>query len=186
MKVYRQNHGDQKTRSIQRVRVRRDRRPSVICAAATDSLPSSRRSGTTGRNGLEIAPARGETAGQLSAYQPNTRRTWDAEIVNRRGPQRGIHRNRMATVKKQKGAILRGHSLSEKGIASPPRSFVIVSVLRENNGSSSVRREKRNTGSPANRPLSVCRGMGQKSAILQFRPRHGAEGINTKMERSKQ
>lgn len=99
MKAVGLNHGDQKTRSIQRVRVRRDRRPSVVGGAATDSLPSSRRFGTTtGRIGLGIAPARGERAGQLEFYQPNTRRAGNAEIVNRRGSQADAYANRMAAV----------------------------------------------------------------------------------------
>ena len=57
------NHGDHKTRQIRRVRVRRDRRPSVICVMAADSLPSSWRSGkVAGRIGLGIAPGGGDTA----------------------------------------------------------------------------------------------------------------------------
>lgn len=80
MKVCKQNHGDQKTRSIQRVRVRRDRRPSVICGAATDSLPSSRRSGTTGRNGLGIAPGGGDTATDIQ-FRPRH----GAEDINTKG-----------------------------------------------------------------------------------------------------
>ena len=171
MSVFGINHGDQKTRSIRRVRVRRDRRPSVVCAAATDSLPYSRRLIVTGCNGLGIAPV-AAIRPPLNICQPNTRRAGSADIVNRRGSQRCAQRNRMAAVKKRE---LRRR---------PWRRFSRRSAARKYVGSPQSRVIR--TITIPTPPPSVCRGGGQKSAILQFRPRHGAEGIKTKQGRSKQ
>ena len=62
MKAVGLNHGDQKTRLIQRVRVRRDRRHSVVGVGSTDWQPSSRRFCKLWRIGLGIAPGGGDTA----------------------------------------------------------------------------------------------------------------------------
>ena len=162
-----QNHGDHKTRLIQRVRVRRDRRHDVVYAC--DRRIRSRRRGVLelGRNGLEIAPARGERAGHL-IYQPNTRRTGDVEIVNRRGSQADIYANRMATVISGGRLCLGQLNLGTWCVALP---------CRENARKSSARRRRYTS---AILPLSVVPRGGAKIGVLQFRPRHGAEGINAK------
>lgn len=56
------NHGDQKARKILRVRVQRDRRPSVIGVCARRIRCRLRGVWYSGRIGLGIAPGRGDTA----------------------------------------------------------------------------------------------------------------------------
>lgn len=147
MKIFGINHGDQKTRSIRRVRVRRDRRPSVVCGAATDSLPSSRRLIVTGCNGLGIAPV-AAIRPPLNICQPNTRRAGSADIVNRRGSQRCAQRNRMAAVKKRE---LRRRPWRRFGRRSAARKYV----------GSPQSRVIRTITIPTPLP-SVCRGGGAK------------------------
>ena len=164
------NHGDHKTRQIRRVRVRRDRRPSVICVMAADSLPSSWRSGkVTGRIGLGIAPAGGERAGHFTIYQPNTRRTGVVEIVNRRGSQADAYANRMAAVNSGDKAEFR---------AAEPGAWCVALHAARMRGSPQF------VGGSTRRRISTLRlPRGGKNRHFQFRPRHGAEGIN-KTERS--
>lgn len=94
-----QNHGDQKTRSIQRVRVRRDRRPSVVCAC--DARIRCRRRGDWQRRGATVWESHpvAATRPPINICQPNTRRAGSADIVNRRGSQCRARHNRMAMVK---------------------------------------------------------------------------------------
>lgn len=93
------NHGDQKARSIRRVRVRRDRRPSVVCAC--DARIRCRRRGDWKRRGATVWESHpvAATRPPLNICQPNTRRAGSADIVNRRGSQCCARHNRMAMVK---------------------------------------------------------------------------------------
>ena len=176
MKAVGQNHGDQKARSIQRVRVRRDRRPSVICVVATDSLPSPRRS-TMGRNGLGIAPAGGERSGHLSASS----RTQGAQKTRKLRVAAGLLDGRAETGWRRRNA--RGATI---GVAKPCKRFGRRSAARRYVGS------RRRMGMdlphwvPCGFQNPLAEGLRKKSAVLLFRPRHGAEGNNKKQERSKQ
>ena len=164
------NRGDYKMRRTRRVRVQRDRRPSAIgVCGGTDTLPSSRRWILSGCSGLGIAPVGGDRAGHSSIYQPNTRRTGIVEIVNRRGTTRQTCGECTAAV----------NCASKVGTSQ-------VGRRRRGNRSEVLRIANHTAFGTRFRPLSVCRGGGQKSAILQFRPRHYAEGINTKQGKSKQ
>jgi hypothetical protein len=174
MKAEGLNHGDQKTRSIRRVRVRRDRRPSVVCAC--DARIRCRRRGDWQRRGATVWESHqvAATRPPLNIFQPNTRRAGSADIVNRRGSQCRARHNRMAMVKSARlvGALVSG----------------LVDVLRARKYVGSPHRRVKLADQKFNGDfqLSVGRGGGKKSAILQFRPRHGVEGINTKQVRSKQ
>lgn len=153
------NHGDQKTRQIQRVRVRRDRRLSVVGVVATDSLPSSRRfCDRTGRNGLGIASAGGERAGHFEFHQPNTRRAGKAEIVNRRGSHRGIHRNRMAAVNSGNKAVRR---------AAETGTWCVALHAARMRGSPQFA-GKNCSPESGESPLSVCRGGGKNRQLFNF------------------
>ena len=156
------NHGDYKTRSVQRVRVQRDRRLSVI--GARGGRIRCRRRGVgllTGRNGLGIAPAGGERAGLLEFEQPNTRRAGKADIVNRRGSQPDAYGNRTATVKGAE-ARLPGTLLPETSMSCRRTQFCHCSAAQEYNGSPQNARIDLVPGSLAEFPLSVCRGEGAK------------------------
>lgn len=173
MKVCRQNHGDQKTRSLRRVRVRRDRRPSVVCAC--DARIRCRRRGDWHRRGATVWESHpvAATRPPINICQPNTRRAGSADIVNRRGSQCCARHNRMAMVKCARPVGALGGSLVDVLLArkyvGSPRRRVKLADWKFNGDSHSP----------------FAEGGGQKSAILQFRSRHGAEGINTK-GRSKQ
>lgn len=164
------NRGDYQTRTILRVRVQRDRRPSAI--GVCDGRIRCRCRDVwflSGRSGLGIAPVGGDRAGHSSIYQPNTRRTGIVEIVNRRGTTRQTCGECMAAV----------NCASKAGTSQ-------VGRRRRENRSEVLRIANHTAFGTRFPPLSVCRGGGQKSAIFQFRPRHGAEGINTKQGKSKQ
>ena len=179
-----QNHGDQKTRLIRRVRVRRDRRPSVICAVATDSLPSSRRFGND-----DGAYRFGNRTGQGREAWPFINFTAEHEAdmgCRNRESSRiapGCIPEQNGDGEKRRGTILVVQDLgalhSESSTSCRP-GYPVLSQLRGARllWKSSARREKRNT--------PFAEGGGAKIGSLQFRSRHGAEGINTKMERSKQ
>lgn len=173
------NHGDIEARSIRRARVQRGRRPSVI--GARDRRIRCRRRGVF----LSRAQRPGNCTGRRREGRPDLILPSEHEvriernIVNRRGPQRAIDRNRMATVK----------SAERVGVAAPnighAGRYLVSSLVQgaKIQWKSSVA-GKTKLGVRRSSTLRLPRG-GQKSAILQFRPRHGAEGINTK-GRSKQ
>ena len=179
------NHADCKMRSIRRVRVQRGRRPCVVGVCGWRIRCRRRDVSFGGRSGLGIAPARGDRSGHFSAYQPNTRRTGVVEIVNRRGPQRGAHRNRMATVKSASAQFVGALPLGSRALRHTGCSFVIV-LRRGNTMEDLVCRENRVLRASDKFPPLRWPGGGAKTGYFQFRSRHGAEGINTKQERSKQ
>lgn len=120
------NHGDQKTRLFRRVRVRRDRRPSVVCAC--DARIRCRRRGVWQRRGATVWESHlvAATRPPLNIFQPNTRRAGSADIVNRRGSQCCARHNRMAAVKCARPVGALGSSLvdvllARKYVGSPIR-----------------------------------------------------------------
>lgn len=121
------NHVDQKTRLFRRVRVRRDRRPSVVCAC--DVRIRCRRRGDWKRRGATVWGSHpvAATRPPLNICQPNTRRAGSADIVNRRGSQCCARHNRMAMVKCARPVGARGSSLvdvllARKYVGSPQSS----------------------------------------------------------------
>lgn len=174
MKTVGLNHGDQKTRSLRRVRVRRDRRPSVICAC--DARIRCRRRGDWHRRGATVWESHpvAATRPPLNICQPNTRRAGSADIVNRRGSQCCARHNRMAAVKKRE-------------FRRKPWMTVWSTFCARENTSEVLSRRVRLADWKFNGDshFPFAEGGGQKSAILQFRSRHGVEGINTKQGRSK-
>ena len=169
------SHGKTETRMVLRVRVQRGRRPAV--AGVID--PNWRSGGDiylSGCIGLGIAPAGGDRAGHTSASSRTRGVPGKDEIESRCGPTRRTRLDWMAATKSAEcdawhckpGGRFGRRSAARKYVGSPHRRVKLA--IRKSDGV----------------PPSVCRGGGQKSAVLQFRPRHGAEGINTKMERSKQ
>ena len=83
MMYQRINHGDHKTRSIRRVRVRRDRRLYVVCACDVRIRCRSRGVSELRRNGLGIAPGGGDTATDIQF-----RSRHGAEGINTKGKVR--------------------------------------------------------------------------------------------------
>lgn len=150
------NHGDQKMRSFRRVRVRRDRRPSVVCAC--DARIRCRRRGDRKRRGATVWESHqvAATRPPLNICQPNTRRAGSADIVNRRGSQCCARHNRMAMVKcaRPVGALdssLVDVLLARKYVGSPIRR-VKLSERKFNGGCH----------------LSVCRGGAKNRLFFNF------------------
>jgi hypothetical protein len=164
MKAEGLNHGDQKTRSIRRVRVRRDRRPSVVCAC--DARIRCRRRGDWQRRGATVWESHqvAATRPPLNIFQPNTRLAGSADIVNRRGSQCCARHNRMAMVKCARlvGALVSGLVdvlRARKYVGSPHRRVKLAD--RKFNGDFQ---------------LSVGRGGGQKIGYSSISPEAWGRG----------
>jgi hypothetical protein len=137
-------------------------------AAALDNLGVQRFGNLTG--GDDTA------ATNFRAYQPNTRRTGFAEIVNRRGSQRDAYRNRMAAMKSTEAQHPETRALRCIG-----RSFVIVAAVRKTMEVLSTSEKARPTWRPADfhSPLA---GGGQKPAI-SISPKAWGRGQRRRMRR---
>lgn len=158
---------DYKTGRTGPVRVKRDQRPSAVVGASADTLPAARRLRVVyGVYWFGNFTGGGDRAANLNLSAEHEA-SGNADIVNRRGSDRGIHQNGMASVNcgRKTGNVAGRPATPRKLVGSPHGSRITRS--------SGVR-------DPFHPPLA---GGGAKTGLYSISAAARRRGVNTQSER---